>query len=171
MEKAQKQELVAHLHGVFGQAGVVVVTHYSGLSVAEMSTLRDRMRAAGGSFKVTKNRLTKLALQGTEIDAIADLFTGPTAIGYSDDPVAAPKIISAFAKDNEKLIILGGAMGRTVLDSAGVKALAELPSLDELRAKLIGLVNAPATKLAQIAQAPAGQLARVFGAYAAKDAA
>lgn len=162
---------MAHLHGVFGQAGVVVVTHYSGLSVAELSTLRDRMRAAGGSFKVTKNRLTKLALKGTQIDAIGDLFTGPTAIGYSDDPVAAPKIITAFAKDNEKLIILGGAMGRTVLDSEGVKALAELPSLDELRAKLLGLVNAPATKLAQIAQAPAAQLARVLGAYAAKDAA
>ncbi|GAB4147485.1 MAG: 50S ribosomal protein L10 [Sphingomonadales bacterium] len=163
--------MVAYLHGVFAQAGVVVVTHYSGLSVAELSDLRNRMREAGGSFKVTKNRLTKLALKGTEIDSIADLFTGPTAIGYSDDPVAAPKIIAAFAKDNDKLVIRGGAMGRTVLDEASVKALAELPSLDELRAKLLGLINAPATKLAQIAQAPAGQLARVFGAYGAKDAA
>ncbi|RME64116.1 MAG: 50S ribosomal protein L10, partial [Alphaproteobacteria bacterium] len=146
VERAQKQELVAQLHGVFGAAAVVVVTHYSGLSVAEMSDLRNRMRAAGGSFKVTKNRLTKLALQDTELAAIADLFSGPTAIGYSDDPVVAPKIIATFAKDNEKLIILGGAMGSTVLDSAGVKALAELPSLDELRAKIIGLVSAPATK-------------------------
>ncbi|MFZ5608372.1 MAG: 50S ribosomal protein L10 [Pseudomonadota bacterium] len=171
MERAQKQELVAQLHQVFSTTNVVVVAHYSGLTVADMTTLRSRMREAGASFKVTKNRLTKLALKDTDAQAIADLFEGPTAIGYSDDPVAAPKVLSNFAKENDKLVILGGAMGGTKLDADGVKALAELPSLDELRAKLLALVQTPATRLAQVTAAPAAQLARVFGAYGAKDAA
>ncbi|WCL55626.1 MULTISPECIES: 50S ribosomal protein L10 [Kordiimonadales] len=171
MERAEKQALVASLHEVFSDAASVVVVHYDGLTVAEMTNLRARMREVGASFKVTKNRLTRLALKGTEYEGIGDLLTGPTAIGYAADPVAAPKAIAAFAKENEKLRILGGGMGSTVLDINGVKALADLPSLDELRGKLVGLLQAPAQKLAAVTQAPAGQLARVFGAYGAKDAA
>ncbi len=171
MDRAQKQELVSTLNSVFSDTEVVVVTHYIGLSVAEMTDLRNRMREAGASFKVTKNRLTRLALEGTDAGAISDLFTGPTAIGYSDDPVAAPKILSKFAKENENLKILGGVMGKTVLDAAGVNALAIMPSLDELRAKLVSILQTPATRIAGVTQAPAGQLARVFGAYGAKDAA
>ena len=169
MDRAEKQELVASMHDVVSGAATVVVVHYDGLTVSEMTDLRARLRNEGASFKVTKNRLTKLALKGTQYEGISDLFTGPTGIGYSDDAVSAPKAIAAFAKDNEKLRILGGGMGDTVLDQAGVKALAELPSLDELRGKLVGLLQAPAQKLASVTQAPAGQLARVFGAYAAKD--
>ncbi len=171
MDRAQKQELVTQLHDVFDNAGVVVVTHYSGLDVADMTKLRRALRENGASFKVTKNRLTKLALDGTNKTPLSDLFTGPTAIGYSDDPVAAPKAIARFAKDNENLIILGGMMGDLVLDVDGVKELASLPSLDELRGKLVCLLNTPATRIAGVLQAPAGQLARVLGAYAAKDAA
>ncbi|HEX7657117.1 MAG TPA: 50S ribosomal protein L10, partial [Sphingomonas sp.] len=124
---------------------------------------------AGASYKVSKNRLAKIALKDTDYAGISDLLTGPVGLATSSDPVAAAKVVAAFAKTNDKLEIVGGAMGATVLDVAGVNALATLPSLDELRAKIVGLVQAPATKLAQIAQAPAGQLARVFGAYAAKD--
>lgn len=168
MDRARKEELVATMHGVFSTAPVLVVTHYKGLSVAEMSELRTRMRAVGGSLKVTKNRLTRLALQGTPSEAIADLFTGPTAVGYSDDPVAAPKVLAKFAKENEKLIILGGAMGGTVLDVDGVRTLAELPSLDELRGKFLGLLQTPAQRIASVLQAPGGQVARVLAAYAEK---
>ena len=171
MDGAQKQELVQLLNQTFGGTEVVVVTHYSGLNVAEMTELRAAMRAAGGSFKVTKNRLTRLALQGTDYEPMADLFTGPTAIGYSDDPVAAPKVIAEFAKKNEKLVIVGGMMGTTQLDEAAVKALAAMPSLDELRAKLVAMIQTPATRIAGITQAPAGQLARVFGAYGASETA
>lgn len=171
MDRAQKQELVSSLNEVFSNTTVAVVTHYSGLSVAEMNDLRNQMREAGASFKVTKNRLTRLALKGTDAEAISDLFTGPTAVGFSDDPVAAPKVLAKFAKNNEKLELLGGVMGTQVLDADGVKALAELPSLDELRGKLVGLINTPAQRLATLAQAPAGQLARVFGAYGQKEAA
>lgn len=169
MDRAQKQELIASLSGVFSTTSVVVVAHYSGLTVAEMTALRSKMREAGASFKVTKNRLAKLALKGTQSEALSDLLTGPTAIGYSDDPVAAPKVLVNFAKSNEKLIILGGVMGQTTLNPDSVKALAELPSLDELRAKLIGMIQTPATRMAGVLQAPAGQLARVMGAYAAKS--
>lgn len=171
MDRNQKAELVASLNGVFSSAGVVVVTHYSGLNVAEMTILRAKMLEAGASFKVSKNRMAKLALEGTTAAPIAELFSGPTAIGWSDDPVAAPRIIANFAKDNEKLVILGGVMGDTVLDATGVKALAELPSLDELRGKLVGMISTPATRIAAITAAPAGQLARVFGAYGSSDAA
>lgn len=157
------------MHEVFESAASVVVVHYDGLTVAEMTDMRSRLRETGANFKVTKNRLTKLALKGTEYEGIADLFTGPTGIGYADDAVSAPKALAAFAKDNDKLRILGGGMGETVLDQNGVKALAELPSLDELRGKLVGLLQAPAQKVAAVTQAPAGQLARVFGAYGSSE--
>lgn len=171
MDRAQKQELVSELNGVFKDAGVVVVTHYSGLNVADMTQLRNELRESGASFKVTKNRLTKLALEGTEKAPLSDLFSGPTAIGFSEDVVAAPKAIAKFAKENENLVILGGMMGETVLDEAGVKELASMPSLDELRAKLVGMISTPATRIAGVLQAPAGQVARVIGAQGAKDAA
>ena len=171
MDRAEKQELVASLHEVFSDAASVVVVHYDGLTVAEMTDLRARMREVDASFKVVKNRLTRLALKGTEYEGMADLFTGPAAIGYAADAVSAPKALADFAKGNEKLRILGGGMGETVLDEAGVKALASLPSLDELRGKLVGLLQAPAQKVAAVTQAPAGQLARVFGAYGNQDAA
>jgi large subunit ribosomal protein L10 len=169
VERAEKRELVTALHGVFENTSVVVVAHYQGLTVAQMSTLRGRMKAAGGSMKVAKNRLAKLALQGTDIEHIADLFTGPTVIAYSNDPVAAPKVAVDFAKTNDKLVILGGALGRTTLDADGVKALATMPSLDELRARLVGMIKTPATRIAGVLQAPGGQVARVLAAYAKKD--
>jgi len=151
---------------VFENTGVFVVAHYSGLTVAEMTDLRGRMRGAGASLKVAKNSLAKLALEGTEAAHALDLFSGPTLIAYSDDPVAAPKAAAEFAKDNDKLVILGGSMGAVALDPAGVKTLASLPTLHELHATIAGMINRPATKVATILQAPAGQLARVFGAYA-----
>ena len=166
MERAQKQELVTTLNGVFSDAGVVVVAHYSGLSVAQMTELRSKMREAGGRVKVAKNRLAKRALEGTDVAGIADLLTGPTCLAYSEDPVAAPKIAVNFAKENENLVILGGAMGETMLDADAVKSLASLPSLDELRGKLVGLLQAPAGKIARVVAAPAGQLARVVSAKA-----
>ncbi len=169
MDRAAKQELVATLNQVFSNAGVVVVTHNLGLNVAQMNDLRGRMADAGAFVKVTKNRLTRLALEGTEAEGIMDLFVGPTVLMYSDDPVAAPKIAAEFAKKNEKLVILGGSLGATMLDVNGVWALAELPSLDELRAKLVALIQTPATRIAGVLQAPAGQVARVLGAYACKD--
>ena len=171
MDKTQKTEVVEELKGVFAEAGSVVVAHYTGLTVAEMGDLRSRMRANGASFKVAKNRLVVRALQGTAVEAIAPLFKGPTGIAYSKDPVAASKAAVAFAKDNDKLVILGGFFGTTALDAEGVKALASLPSLDELRGKIVGLLQAPATKIAGVLQAPAGQLARVIGAYSKKEAA
>lgn len=169
MDRAEKSELVASLNAVFKQTGVVVVAHYAGLTVAQMTTLRGKMREAGASVKVAKNRLAKLALQGTDAEHVAGLLTGQTVIAYSDDPVAAAKVAIEFARTNDKLVVLGGAMGKTALDADGVKALATLPSLDELRGKLVGLIQAPASQIARIVNAPAGQLARVFGAYAKKD--
>ncbi|GGE83626.1 MULTISPECIES: 50S ribosomal protein L10 [Stappia] len=169
MERAEKREFVASFNQVLGSTGVVVVAHYAGLSVSDMTALRAKVREAGGSVKVAKNRLVKLALQGTELEHIADLFSGPTVIAYSEDPVAAAKATMAFAKTNDKLVVLGGALGSTNLDADGVKALADMPSLDELRAKLVGMISTPATRIAQVVNAPAGQLARVFGAYAKKD--
>ncbi|HEY2032700.1 MAG TPA: 50S ribosomal protein L10 [Rhizomicrobium sp.] len=171
MDKTQKAEVVEDLNGVFANAGSVVVAHYTGLTVAELSDLRSRMRAAGASFRVAKNRLAVRALKGTPIEGISDLFKGPTGIAVSNDPVAAAKVSAAYAKDNDKLVILGGSVGTTTLDANGVKALATLPSLDELRGKIVGLLVAPATKIAGIVQAPAGQLARVIGAYSKKEAA
>lgn len=168
VDRTEKQELVSSLRDTFEQSAIVVVTHYKGLSVTEMDELRGQMREAGALFKVTKNRLTRLALEGTQYEGLTDLFTGPTAIAYSEDPVAAAKVTAAFSKKNEKLVILGGSLGTEALDVDGVKALATLPSLDELRAKIVGMINTPATRIAGIMQAPAGQLARVMGAKAAQ---
>jgi len=168
VDRAAKKELVTALNGVFKDTGVVVVAHYSGLNVAQMQTLRRQMKHAGAAVKVAKNRLTKIALYGTDVAAIAPLLKGPTLIAYSGDPVVAPKVAVDFAKTNQRFVILGGAMGKTALNSDGVKALAALPSLDELRAKMVGLIQAPATKLARLLNAPASQLARVVQAYASK---
>jgi large subunit ribosomal protein L10 len=171
VDRAEKKQCVDSLAGVFKSTSVVVVAHYSGLTVAQMQNLRKQMRAAGATVQVAKNRLVKIALQGSDVASISGLMRGPTLIAYSDDPVAAAKVAVAFAKDNDKLVILGGAMGKTALNVEGVKSLATMPSLDELRAKLVGLIQAPATKLAQLTTAPAAKLARVIAAYAEKDAA
>ncbi len=171
MDKVQKKEAVAALASTFATVPVVIVARNLGLTVAQASDLRRKMRAAGAKFQVTKNRLTRLALEGTDYQPLGALLKGPCAIATSPDPVAAAKIIAEFAKGNDKLEIVGGALGTTMLDVNGVKALAALPSLDELRAKIIGLVQAPATKIAQVVTGPAAKLARVFGAYAAKEAA
>jgi len=171
MDRTQKSELVAELNRTFSESGVVVVTRNLGLTVAQSTALRVKMREAGASYKVAKNRLARIAAEGTPYTTLSDLLKGPTALSTSADPVAAAKAVVEFAKTTDKLEIVGGAMGDTVLDVNGVKALAELPSLDALRAKLVGLIQAPATKVVQIVQAPAGQLARVFNAYAEKDAA
>jgi len=161
--------MVATLNEVFSNTGVVVVAHYSGLNVAQMTDLRSRIKAAGGSLKVAKNRLVKIALKETPAEHVGRLFQGPTVIAYSDDPVAAPKVATEFARTHDKFVILGGAMGATGLDAAGVDALAKLPSLDELRARLLGMIKTPATRIAGVLQAPGGQLARVLSAYAKKD--
>jgi large subunit ribosomal protein L10 len=171
MDRTQKAEAVKGLNGLFADAGAVIVAHYSGMTVAQMGELRSRLRKAGASFKVAKNRLAMRALEGTNVAGISDLFKGPTGIAYSADPIAAPKVLVAYAKENDKFKILGGYAVGSVLDPEGVKALAELPSLDQLRGKILGLLQAPATKIAGILQAPAGQLARVVGAYAKKEAA
>ncbi|APG63222.1 50S ribosomal protein L10 [Sphingorhabdus lutea] len=171
MNRSEKTEAVAALNATFSEAAVVVVTRNNGLTVAQSTELRNKMREADASYKVSKNRLAKIALDGTSYGPISDLLTGPVALATSTDPVAAAKIAVEFAKTNPALEIVGGAMGDTVLDVAGVTALASMPSLDELRGKLVGLVNAPATKIAQLANAPAAKLARVFGAYGAKEAA
>lgn len=171
MDRADKAELVAELNKVLSETSVVVVTLNKGLTVAQATSLRVKMRAAGASYKVAKNRLARLALDGTSYQSLSDLLVGPTGLATSVDPVAAAKVAVEFAKTNDKFEIVGGAMGDTVLDVNGVKALAELPSLDELRAKIVGLVNAPATKVAQLANAPASKLARVFAAYGDSQAA
>jgi large subunit ribosomal protein L10 len=168
VDRAAKKELVAELNGVFRANSVVVVAHYAGLTVADMQKLRMQMKQAGAQVKVAKNRLAKIALDGTDAAVVMPLLKGPTVIAYSGDPVAAPKVAADFAKANDKFVILGGAMGKTALNPDGVKALAALPSLDELRAKLIGLVQAPATKIAQLVNAPAAKVARVVQAYASK---
>jgi large subunit ribosomal protein L10 len=171
VDRAEKKACVAALSEVFRKTSVVVVAHYSGLTVAQMQTLRKQMREAGATGQVAKNRLAKIALEGTAIESIAALLKGPTLLAYSQDPVAAAKVAVAFAKDYEKLVILGGAMGQTALDAGAIRSLATLPSLDELRARLIGLIQAPATKLAQLATAPGAKLARVVKAYSERDAA
>ena len=169
MDRAAKAESITELSEVFKTSNVVVVAHYAGLTVAQMQNLRKQMRTAGGHVKVAKNRLAKIALKDTDAASIAPLLKGPTVLAYSGDPIAAPKVATDFAKTNAKFVIIGGAMGKTALNPDGVKALAALPSLDELRAKLIGLIQAPATKIAQLATAPAAKLARVVQAYAKKD--
>ncbi len=169
MERAEKREFVTALNEVFKTSGSLVVAHYAGLSVAQMNDLRTKMREAGGTVKVAKNRLAKIALQGTDAEGISGLFQGQTMIAYSDDPIVAPKVAVDFSKTNENLVVLGGAMGTTELDVDGVKELASLPSIDELRAKIVGMISTPATRIAQVVNAPAGQLARVMNAYAQKD--
>lgn len=171
MDRAQKQESIETLKGVFESSGAVIVTHYMGLTVAEMTDLRLRLRKEGAQIKVVKNTLVQKALGGSVGEAGDALFKGPVAIAYASDPVSAAKISTQFAKENDKFTVVGGLMGEVVLDQKGVSALATLPSLDELRGKLIGLIQAPATKVAGVVQAPASQLARVFSAYANKDAA
>lgn len=169
MDRAAKKEMVGTLGDIFKSTNVIVVAHYAGLTVAQMQNLRRQAKQAGATVKVAKNRLAKIALDGTQVASITDLMQGPTLIAYSADPVAAPKVTVDFAKANEKLVILGGAMGATALNADRVKALAALPSLDELRATLIGLVLAPATKLAQLVNAPGAKVARVVQAYASKS--
>ena len=171
MDRSQKADAVASLNATFNESGVVVVTRNLGLTVAQSTELRGKMREAGASYKVAKNRLAKLALKDTDYDGLGELLSGPTALATSGDPVAAAKAAVEFAKTNDKLEIVGGSMGGQMLDEAGVKALASMPSLDELRGTLVGLVNAPATKIAQVVNAPANKLARVFGAQGAKEAA
>jgi large subunit ribosomal protein L10 len=168
VDRAAKKELVAELNGVFKDTNVVVVAHYSGLTVSQMQNLRRQMKLAGAAVRVAKNRLAKIALADTGAAVVVPLLKGPTVIAYSRDPVAAPKVASDFARTHEKFVILGGAMGTTALTTDGVKALAALPSLDELRAKIVGLIQAPATKIARVINAPAVKLARVVQAYADK---
>jgi large subunit ribosomal protein L10 len=168
VDRAAKSELITSLNAAVKDSGVIVVAHYAGMTVAQMTDYRQRIRTAGGKVKVAKNRLAKLALKDTDAEAISGLFKGQTCIAYSKDPIAAAKIAVNYAKENEKLVILGGAMGKTVLDTNGVKALANLPSLDELRAKLIGLLNAPATKIARTVKEPGAKLARVIQAKASQ---
>ena len=171
MDRSQKSEAVAQLNATFNEVGVVVVTRNLGLSVAQSTDLRAKMRDAGASYKVAKNRLAKLAIVETDYSGLGDMLIGPTALASSVDPVAAAKVAVDFAKTNDRLEIVGGSMGTQVLDAEGIKALASMPSLDELRGRLVGLINAPATKIAQLSTAPAAKLARVFGAYGAKEAA
>lgn len=170
MDRAGKSEAIETLKGVFANAGAVVVTHYMGLTVAQMSELRHRLRQAGASLQVVKNTLAQKALNGAGATA-GELFKGPVAIAYGPDPVSAAKVSTQYAKENDKFTIVGAMMGAQVLDAAGVDALAKLPSLDQLRGRIVGLLQAPATRVAGILQAPAGQLARVLNAYATKDAA
>ena len=162
MDRTEKEEVVASLHKTFEDSSIVVVTHYSGLTVAEMGDLRNQMREAGASFKVSKNRLTRRALEATKYQPLENLFTGPTGIAYSEDPVAAAKAAVNFSKTNDKLIVLGGALGDEQLDIVKI-----LPSLDELRAKLVGIISTPAIRIAGVLQAPAGQIARVISAHSA----
>lgn len=169
MDRAEKREFVATLAGVFAATSMVVVTQNKGLTVAEVTKLRTQMRAAGATFKVAKNRLATLALDGTKFDAIAPMLKGPTALAWSMDPVAVAKVAVDFAKANDRLVLIGGALGVQTLNADGIKALAELPSLDALRARILGLLAAPATRIAGVLQAPGGQVARVLAAYAAKD--
>lgn len=169
VDRAAKKELVENLSGVFNETSLVVVGHYSGLTVAEITDLRRQMRAAGASFKVSKNRLTKLALKDTKFEGLSDLMKGPTAIAYSTDPVAAAKVAVDYAKKNKKFVLQGAVMGGQALDVGGIEALATLPSLDELRGKLLGMLQTPASRIASVLQAPGGQVARVLAAYAKKD--
>jgi len=168
VERSEKEQLVTSLHETLKKAELVVITQQSGLTVAEVTNLRRQMRQAGAGFKVTKNRLARLALEGTKFEGLSSMFTGPTAIAYSADPIAAAKVAVTYANSNNKLTIVGGAMAGQVLDPSGIKALATLPSLDQLRGKIIGILVTPATRIATVLQAPAAQLARVLKAYASK---
>jgi large subunit ribosomal protein L10 len=168
VDRAAKRELIDSLHGVLKSTGVVVVAHNTGMVAAQSADFRSRVKAAGGTVKVTKNKLAQIALKDTDAEQLSGLMKGPVILAFSKDPIAAAKAAVSYAKGNDKLVILGGAMGKTILDAKGVKALAELPSLDELRAKIIGLLNAPATKIARTVKEPGAKLARVIQAKAAK---
>jgi large subunit ribosomal protein L10 len=168
VDRSQKEKLVDQLHTALSDTVCFVITHQSGMTVAEVTGLRRQMRDAGANFKVTKNRLARLALKGTKFERLSPLFTGPTAIAFSRDPVAAAKVAVEFANKNDKLSIVGGALGEQQLDVEGVKSLATMPSLDELRARLLGMLQTPATRIASLMQAPGAQLARVFAAYGRK---
>jgi large subunit ribosomal protein L10 len=169
VERAEKRELVASLQAALADAGSIVVARNAGLTVADLETLRRQMKQAGGHVKVAKNRLAKLALKDTSTADISALFTGPTVLAFAKDPMTAPKVASAFADKNQRFEVLGGAMGETGLDPAKVKALATMPSLDQLRATLAGMLKQPATRIASVVQAPGGQIARVLAAYADKS--
>jgi large subunit ribosomal protein L10 len=170
VDRAQKRELVTTLNEEWKDSGIIVVAHYKGMTVAQMTDFRKRVKEAGGSVKVAKNKLAKLALKDTEVETISDLLQGQTCVAYSDDPVSAARVSVKYARENDKLVILGGAMGNTRLDSKGVSALADLPSLDELRGKLLGLLQAPATKIVRILNEPGGMLARVLAAKGSQEA-
>ena len=165
MDRTAKEDFVASMQKTFEDSSIVVVTHYTGLTVSEMSDLRAQMLEVGASFKVTKNRLTRIALEGTKYQPLEDMFNGPTAIAYSKDPVAAAKATVNFSKDNKKLVVIGGALGEEQLDLEALKKLASLPSLETLRAKILGMINTPATRVAGVLKAPAGQVARVIGVH------
>jgi large subunit ribosomal protein L10 len=169
LDRTEKREFVSSLAAVFAETSMVVVSQNKGLTVAEVTDLRRKMRAAGAQFKVAKNRLAILALDGTKFDSIAPMLKGPTTLAWARDPVAVAKVAVEFAKTNEKFVVLGGALGAQTLNAAGIKALSDLPSLDTLRAGLVGMISTPATRIAGVLAAPAGQLARVFAAYARKD--
>jgi len=169
VDRTEKREFVTELNQALGATSMIVVTRNAGLTVAEVTDLRRKMGAAGATYKVAKNRLTNLALDGTPFDGIKAMLKGPIALAWATDPVAVAKAAVEFAKTNEKFVLVGGALGAQTLNADGIKALAELPSLDELRARLLGMLSTPATRIAGILQAPAGQLARVFGAYAKRD--
>ena len=171
MDRGQKERLVASLNELFGAATLIVITRPAGLTVAQATDLRRQMRDAGARYQVTKNRLTRLALKGTQFEGLSEMFVGPTAIAYSDDPVAAARVAVGYAEKNDELDIIGGGRGERVLDASDVTALAKLPSLDELRGRVVGMIQTPATRVAGILQAPAGQLARVVNAYSSKEAA
>jgi len=166
VDRAKKKQLIDSLHAALADTAVVVVTHQTGMTVEEVTDLRRQMRAAGANFRVTKNKLAQRALVGTRYEPLKPLFKGPSAVAFSRDPVAAAKVAVAFAARNDKLTLVAGALGERALDVAGIKALAALPSLDQLRGKIVGLLKAPATKIAGVLQAPAGQLARVVAAHA-----
>ncbi|NCC21971.1 MAG: 50S ribosomal protein L10 [Alphaproteobacteria bacterium] len=168
MSRAQKESEVTELQQRFEQGEAVIVTHNLGLTVAEVTELRSKLRAGGASFKTTKNTLARRALKGTRYEQIAKMFTGPTGVATSTDPVAAAKVTQEFAKDHAKLVILGGAMGDKVLSAAEVEQLSKLPSLDELRGRLVGLLVAPATKIARVLQTPAQLMVGVTKAQGEK---
>lgn len=170
MDRTEKAAFIDALNAVFAETSFVLVGRNTGLTVADVSNLRRRMRAAGATYKVAKNRLALRALDGTKFDGIAPLLKGPTALAWSKDPVAVAKTAVEFARTNDKFVILGGALGKQTLNPDGIKALAELPSLETLRAGLLGMIQTPATRIAGILQAPGGQIARVLAAFAKKDA-
>ena len=169
MDRTEKREFVAELNQALQATTMIVVARNGGLTVAEASDLRRKMRASGSTYRVAKNRLAHLALEGTRFDGISSMLKGPTALAWSTDPVSVAKTAVEFARTNEKFEVIGGSLGARTLTADGIKALAALPSLNVLRAGLLGMISTPATRIAAILQAPGGQLARVFGAYARRD--